>query len=139
MSQQSISILTLTVMASATIPACRAVGFDGAVIATTGGKPMGIAMTAATTGSALAVVTHGTAVVETGAAIALGAPLIADTQGRAIPATSLLQVAAGATPVTSSAANGTILAGGDSPEFVFGDALQPASGAGEFIEILLRR
>ncbi|MBF0272811.1 MAG: DUF2190 family protein [Magnetococcales bacterium] len=139
MSQQSISVLTLTVMASSAVSACRAVGFNGAVIAVQGGKPMGVAMTAATQNSALAVVTHGTAVAESGAPITLGAPLIADTQGRVIPATSTLRLAAGATAVTSSAANGPILEGGDPPEFVLGDALQPASGAGEFIEILLRR
>ncbi|MBF0341926.1 MAG: DUF2190 family protein [Magnetococcales bacterium] len=139
MSQQNISVLTLTVVASGTIAAGHAVGFNGATVTTQGGKPMGIAMTAAATGNALAVVTHGTAVVETGAAITLGQALIADTQGRLIPATSALHIAAGATAVTSSAANGAILTGGDAPEFVIGDALQPAAGAGEFIEILLRR
>ncbi|MBF0212202.1 MAG: DUF2190 family protein [Magnetococcales bacterium] len=139
MSQQSISVLTLTVVATASVSACRAVGFNGAPIAAQGAKPMGIAMTAATQGTALAVVTHGTAVAESGAAITLGAPLITDDQGRVIPATGSLRLAAGATAVTSSAANGTILEGGDPPEFVLGDALQPASGAGEFIEILLRR
>ncbi|MBF0126045.1 MAG: DUF2190 family protein [Magnetococcales bacterium] len=139
MSQQSISILTLTVVASGTIAAGRAVGFNGAVLSTQGGKPMGIAMTAASGGAALAVVTHGTAVVETGGAITLGAALIADAQGRLIPSTGALQVATGVTPVTSSAASGAILQGGDLPEHIIGDALQPASGAGEFIEVLLRR
>ncbi|MBF0189782.1 MAG: DUF2190 family protein [Magnetococcales bacterium] len=139
MSQQSISVLTLTVMTSGAVSACRAVDFNGAMIAVQGGKPMGVAMTSATQNSALAVVTHGTAVAESGAAITLGAPLIADAQGRVIPATSTLRLAAGATAVTSSAANGPILEGGDPPEFVLGDALQPASGSGEFIEILLRR
>ncbi|MEO5335192.1 MAG: DUF2190 family protein [Magnetococcus sp. YQC-5] len=139
MSQQSISVLTLTVVATGTIAAGRAVGFNGAAIGTQGQKPMGIAMTAASQGSALAVVTLGTAVVESGAAITLGASLIADSQGRAIPATSALRVASGVTAVTSSAANGAILEGGDLPEHIIGDALQAASGAGEFIEILLRR
>ncbi|MBF0180719.1 MAG: DUF2190 family protein [Magnetococcales bacterium] len=139
MSQQSISVLTLTVVATGAIAAGRAVGFNGATVSTQGQKPMGIAMTAATAGAALAVVTHGTAVVESGAAITLGAALIADNQGRSIPSSGALQVAAGATAVTSSAANGAILAGGDPPEYVIGDALQAASGAGEFIEILLRR
>lgn len=139
MSQQNISVLTLTVVASGTISAGRGVDFAGAQLATQGQKPMGLAMTAATTGQAVAVVTHGTAVAETGAAISVGDALIADSQGRVIPATSLLSLAAGATPVTSSAANGAILVGGDTPEFVIGDAMQPAAGAGEFIEILLRR
>ncbi|MBF0163427.1 MAG: DUF2190 family protein [Magnetococcales bacterium] len=139
MSQQNIAVLTLTVIASEAISACRAVDFDGAAIAAQGGKAMGIAMSAATSGAALAVVTHGTAVAEAGAAITRGQALIADAQGRVIPATSALRVAAGATPVTSSAANGAILEGGDPPEFILGDALQPAASAGDFIEILLRR
>ncbi|MEO5345858.1 MAG: DUF2190 family protein [Magnetococcus sp. YQC-9] len=139
MSQQNIAVLTLTVIASEAVSACRAVDFDGAMIDTQGDKPMGIAMSAAPAGAALAVVTHGTAVAETGAAISRGQALIADDQGRVIPATGTLSIAAGATPVTSSAANGAILEGGDGPEFMIGDALQPAAGAGEFIEILLRR
>ncbi|MBF0192273.1 MAG: DUF2190 family protein [Magnetococcales bacterium] len=135
----SIHVLTLTIMAAATILPARAVGFDGVQIAAQGGKPMGIAMASAKAGEALAVVTHGTAVAESGAAITLGAALIVDSQGRLIPTTGGLHVASGATAVTSSAANGAILAGGDAPEFVVADALQAASGAGEFIEVLLRR
>lgn len=139
MSQQSISVLTLTVVATGTIAAGRAVGFDGATVSTQGQKPFGIAMTGATSGVALAVVTHGTVVAESGAAITLGAALIVDSQGRVIPSTGGLRVGSGGTSVTSTAANGAILLGGDSPEFVVGDAMQAASGAGEFIEILLRR
>ncbi|MBF0339778.1 MAG: DUF2190 family protein [Magnetococcales bacterium] len=139
MSQQNIALLTLTVTATSAISVGRAVGFDGAQVNTQGTKPLGIAMTAAGTGQSLAIVTHGTAVVESGAAITIGTSLIADAQGRVIPATGALHVASGATAVTSSAANGAILAGGDPPEFVLGDALQSATGAGKFIEILLRR
>jgi hypothetical protein len=51
-----------------------------------------------------------------------------------------LTIVAGATPVTSTAANGaTILTGSDMPGFAIGDALQAATAAGQFIEILLRR
>lgn len=139
MSQQSLSLLTLTAVASGAVTAGRAIGFSGAMIAAQGAKPFGIALTAAASGQALPVVTHGTVVAETGAAVSLGDALIADAQGRVIPATAPLRVAAGATPVTSSGANGAILEGGDPPEFLLGDALQAASGAGQFIEILLRR
>ncbi len=139
MSQQNISLLTLTVIASGAIAAGRGVGFDGAAVTTQGQKFMGMAMTSASSGTALAVITHGTAIAETGAAIALGDSLIVDSQGRVIPVTGGLQLASGATPVTSSAANGLILEGGDLPEFIIGDAMQTAAGAGEFIEIMLRR
>ena len=81
----------------------------------------------------------GTTVVEAGAAIGIGDSLITDSAGRAIPVTGNLAVTAGATAVTSSAANGEILEGADLPEFVFADALESASAAGEFIEVLLRR
>ena len=51
-----------------------------------------------------------------------------------------LQIAAGATPMTSTAANGaTVITGGEPPQFVVGDAMQAAGAAGEFIEVLLRR
>lgn len=139
MSQQSISVLTLTVTASGAVTEGRAVGFDGAQATTQGQKVMGVAVTDASSGEALAVVTHGTAVMETGAAVAVGDSVMVDTDGRAIPVTGALGVASGATPVTSSAANGAILAGADLPEFVLGDALQAAAAAGAFIEIMLRR
>ncbi|GAB0057422.1 hypothetical protein SIID45300_01750 [Candidatus Magnetaquicoccaceae bacterium FCR-1] len=139
MSQQHIALLTLTAVAAGNIAAARAVGFDSQQIATQGAKPLGIAQTASSIGQAFPVITHGTAIAETGAAINAGAALIADSQGRVIPSTGNLAVAAGATAVTSSAANGAILTGGDSPEFVIGDALASATGAGQFIEILLRR
>ena len=41
--------------------------------------------------------------------------------------------------MTSSAANGAILAGGDPPQFVFADAMEAAADAGKMIEVLLRR
>lgn len=115
MSQQNISILTLTLVASGTVVEHRAVGFDAVQANIQGQKVMGTAMTAAASGATYGVVTHGTAIIETGAAVTVGDSLIADSQGRAIPATGVL------------------------PEFVFADALQSASGTGEMIEVLLRR
>lgn len=139
MSQQNISVLTLTMIASGAVTENRALGFDGAQADTQGQKVMGTAMTSALNGEALGVVTHGTAIIESGAAVAVGDSIMSDAQGRAIPATGTLALAAGVVAVTSSAANGAILEGGDLPEYLFADALQPAVGAGEFIEILLRR
>ena len=139
MSQQNISVLTLTLIASGSVVENRAVGFDGAQATTQGQKVMGSAMTVAANGETLGVITHGTAIMETGAAIAVGDSIITDVQGRAMAATGSVTVASGAVAVTSSAANGALLQGADLPEFVFADALQPASAAGEFIEVLLRR
>ena len=139
MSQQNISILTLTLIASGTVVENRAVGFAATQADTQGQKVIGTAMTAAADGDTYGVVTNGTAIIETGAAVTVGDSIITDTQGRAIPAIGVLIVTGGAVGVTSSAANGSILEGADLPEFVFADALQSASGAGEFIEVLLRR
>lgn len=139
MSQQSISVLTLTLVASSTVGESRIVGFDGAQATTQGQKVMGPSMTEAASGEVMAVVTQGTAIIETGAAISVGDSLITDSVGRAIPVTGGLTVATGAVAVTSSAANGAILSGADLPEYVFADSLQSAAAAGEFIEVLLRR
>lgn len=138
MSQQNIAILTLTQTASGAVTAHRAIGFEGAQATVQGQKILGIAVTDATDGQAVALITHGTAIVVSGAAMAVGDSLISDDQGRLIPA-SALGVAEGATPVTGTAANGAILEGADLPAFVVADALYAASAAGESIEVLLRR
>jgi len=135
---QSITTLSLTRPASGAITARRAVGFDGAQATVQGQKIMGIAHTDAADGEDLTLDVRGTAVIEAGAAINIGDSLIVDAQGRAIPTTGNLAVAAGATAVSSTAANGEILTGGDLPEYVFADALEAATAAGEFIEVLLR-
>jgi hypothetical protein len=138
MSRQAVSILDLTVRASGAVSIHRGVGYDGAQATVQGQKVIGVSRYAAADGTDFAVTTHGTAIVETGAEVAVGDSLICDDQGRAIPATGPLGVAAGATPVTSTAADGAILEGADLPEFVFADALQAAGGAGKFIEVKLR-
>ncbi|MBF0182787.1 MAG: DUF2190 family protein [Magnetococcales bacterium] len=139
MSQQNISILTLTVMASGAVTENRAVAFNGSQVALSGQKVMGTSLSRAASGEALAVVTHGTAIIESGAAIAVGQSLMSDSQGRAVPVSGALALAGGAVAVTSSAANGSVLQGADLPEYIFADALQAASAAGELIEVLLRR
>ena len=127
MTQQRIAVLTRAITASGAVLEGRAVGFDGSQAAIRGQKVMGVAVTDASSGEALFVVTHGTAVMETGAAVSIGDSVMVDADGKVVPAS-------GGIGVTSSVANGT-----DLPEFVFADALQAASAAGEFIEVLLRR
>jgi hypothetical protein len=129
---------TLTVTASGAITANRLVGFDGAQATVAGQKILGVAATKAAIGETLTVQVGHTAMVEAGDEIAVGASLTVDSQGRAVPAEALA-IAAGATAVTSAAANGaTALSGGDPPVFVFADALEAATAAGKLIAIKFR-
>lgn len=137
MSRQSVSLLAIAITAAAAIAAHRAVGYDNETCGTAGEKVKGVANAAIASGDQGALDVIGTTIIETGDAIAEGDDLATDAQGRAIPA-SALAVAAGATGVTSSAANGAIFTGGSLPQHVFASALQGASGAGAFIEIRLR-
>lgn len=141
MSQQAITLLALSIAAApAAVTEYRAVDYTGAQATVQGQKVMGVSKRGALIGDGYDVAVMGTAVVEAGAAFAAGASLIVDVQGRAIASTGKLGIAAGATAVTSTAANGTaILIGGDGPEYVFADALQAATGAGDKVEVLLRR
>lgn len=106
----NIAILTLTVAASGTVGACRFVTPGGAQ-AGADANTLGVCRVAAVVGDKIPVDVLGTAVVEAGAAIAAGATLKSDASGRAVTwATSGAKVAL---------------------------ALEAASGAGAFIEVLL--
>lgn len=83
MSKQSLSLLTLTVTATAVITANRFISPAGA-LAGAAGNAYGVAETSAAIGEKLPVTSHGSAVVEAGAAIAAGALVEADATGRAI-------------------------------------------------------
>jgi hypothetical protein len=141
MSQQALSLMTLSIpVAPSDVAEYRAVDYTGAQATTQGQKVMGVAKRGALSGDGYEAAVIGTAVIEAGAAFAVGTSLIVDNQGRAIASTGNLAIAAGATAVTSAAANGTTtLTGGDAPEWVFADALQAASAAGDKVEVLLRR
>lgn len=146
MSQQARSLLEIPLVASGAIAYGRAVqviaptvngALTGAQATVAGQKVIGIARRDAASGAMTDVTCFGTAVCEAGAAITVGSRVQCDAQGRVITATALA-IAAGATAVTSAAANGaSALSGGDAPVFVFGTALQAASAAGDFIEVLL--
>ncbi len=83
MSKQSTSLLTLTVIATGVISANRFISPAGA-LAGAAGNAYGVSESAAAIGEKTPVTSCGTAVVETGAAIAAGALVEADATGRAI-------------------------------------------------------
>lgn len=110
MSRQSITLLSLTVVAAGTLVANRFITPLGAQ-AGAGENALGVARQSAVAADIVSVDVLGTAVVEAGAPVAAGATLKADADGRAIPwATSGARVAI---------------------------ALQDASAAGQMIEVLL--
>lgn len=108
-------LLKLTAVAIAAVAVSRFVGFDGAQVDAVGAKPFGVSETSATIGDAYQVNVLGTAKVEAGAAIPLGAkgltPVKSDANGRAIPHGGVGEIA--------------------------GYARQPAAALGSVIEILL--
>lgn len=115
MSSQNIALLTLTVTATGAVSARRFVGFDGAQVDTAGALALGVARFDAIADDDLSLDVIGTTVVESGGAIDVGDALASDAQGRAI------EKPAEGTPV------------------VLAYALDTASAAGEFIEVLLVR
>jgi hypothetical protein len=141
MTMQSRPLLPLPVLSVGAVTTRRFVGYDGAQASAQGQDVFGVSReTVAAAGYNFAVDTKGTAVVEAGAALNPGDRVISDNQGRAIPNTGALKIAAGAVAVTSVAANGaTDLAGSDLPEHVAGRVMpgQSATAAGQFVEILL--
>lgn len=109
MSQQNLAILTLSVVASGAVAASRFVTVAGAQ-AGAAANTLGVARYGVASGAALAVDVLGTTVAEAGAAVSAGAALETDTNGKAITKTTGPTV---------------------------GRALQAATGAGQFIEVLL--
>ncbi len=139
MGKQANSLRDETFIASTVVAEFRAVGFDGAQATVQGQKVVGVAKHDAEVADAMAVGILGSVTIEAGAAIAIGDGLIVDANGRAIPTAGEITLDAGATAVTSTAANGAIMSGGEMPEYIFADALEVANAAGDFIEVLLRR
>jgi hypothetical protein len=131
-------ILEDSVVSNGAIADFAAVDFAGNQAATQGMAIAGVAQYATTAaGQYVRVVIAGTTVMLTGGIFNRGDRIIVDNQGRAIKANALA-IAAGATAVTSAAANGaTDITGSDPPEHKIGIALSASAGAGNFAEILL--
>lgn len=110
MEQTNISVLTLTVAASAALAAGRFVTEAGAYPAA-GGSALGVTRTSAgQAGDLVPVDTLGTTMVEAGADLSAGQGLQVDATGRVVPHTTGVMV---------------------------GRALGAASSAGDFVEVLL--
>jgi hypothetical protein len=131
-------LLRGSMVAGGAVTAFRFVDFSGNQAATQGISCRGVSVfAAAAEGAQLTVTEKGSEIVEAGGAISAGADIITDNEGRAIAA-SALAIAAGATEVTSAAANGaTDLTGTTLPATLMGRALNAATGAGQFVEVLL--
>jgi len=115
MPAQKHSLLALTMTATALIAENLAVKYSGVQCDTQGEKVLGVACYGAAIGANYAVDVIGTTKIIAGDDVAVGDSLIVDSEGRAIPSSGALAVAAGATAVTSSAANGEILEGAELP------------------------
>ena len=76
-------ILTITKILDADIPARRFVGFDGAR-ATDGAKALGVLEAESESGTPAPINVLGVMLVETGGAVALGAEVGSDAEGRAV-------------------------------------------------------
>lgn len=152
-------ILTTSLTAAADTDPNLFIDFSGAVCGTQGMKPLGVSEVKTLSGEQLGVICQGIAVVLSGGAITKGVAVITNNAGKAIAASALacatttttdgtVTVPSGATPVTSDAAQPTLvvdlasdststLSGAVPPDEIVGYALDAASGAGEYIRVLL--
>lgn len=112
MSKANISLMTLTVIATAALVANRFVTTAGAPCAA-GALPLGVARSDGAIGDPVPVDTLGTAVVEAGGIIAADATIMVTTDGKAL---------------THDA---------DGDKHAVGRALDAAAAAGDLIEVLL--
>ncbi|MQY50168.1 DUF2190 family protein [Rhodocyclus gracilis] len=137
MSQQAISILSLPFLANGAVQEYRAVGFNGAQASAAGQKVLGIAEFSVASGAYGRACRLGTAVAEAGGAFAVETALTVDAVGRVVAAAPIA-IAAGATAVTSAAANGaTDITGGDPAQYIVGYAMQAAGASGDLVEIAM--
>lgn len=113
MSKGNISLLTLTVIATAAVVNNRFVTTAGAHAATAGALPLGVTRSDGVSGDPIPVDVLGTAVVEAGAAIAVDATIMVTTDGKALTHD------------------------GDGDKHAVGRALEAAGAAGDLVEILL--
>lgn len=114
------------------------VGFDGDKCGADA-RALGVLQEDVDSGEQASVIVTGIALVLSGGVISVGDPLASDANGKAVTATDVsVTIPADSTPVTSDAAQPTlVVAGSVLPQVINGYALDAASGAGELIRVLL--
>ncbi len=80
-------LLVVTAVAATALTPQRFVDFGGSTCAA-GERALGVPVHGADVGDVVGVATHGELLVQAGAAVAVGAPVESDAQGRAVPATT---------------------------------------------------
>lgn len=136
MAKTELDLGGITVTAAANLTAHRFVDVTGAVPAA-GEYCPGVLAYDTLAGDNAYLVTHGVVIVETGGAIDVGDWVITDNLGRAVAAADLtVNTPDGATPVTSTGADPTMLVtGSELPQKPLGRALVASTDAGQFITI----
>ncbi|MFH2032170.1 MAG: capsid cement protein [Bacteroidota bacterium] len=131
-------LLITSILAAANLTKNLFVGFDGA-LCSANVKPLGVIAADTLSGEQMPVSVSGITLVFSGAAVALGAPVVSNAAGKAITATAVsVTIPVAATPVTSDAAQPTlVIAGSVLPQVIAGYAVDSASGADELIRVLL--
>lgn len=112
MSKANISLMTLTVIATAAVVANRCITLAGAYPAAAG-LALGVTRSNGAIGDALPVDVHGTAIIEAGAAITADATLMVGADGKVITHDN------------------------DGDKHTVGRALEAAAGDGSLLEVLL--
>ncbi len=128
---------TITLSATADTTEGLFIAPDGSICGT-GEKSVGVSRDAAASGKALPVVTVGIYRVIAGGTITANSPVTSNSEGKAIACSDLaVTVPAGATGVTSDAAQPTLsITGSATPEAINGYAMK-AAGAGDYVYIKL--
>lgn len=129
-----------TIAATGAITAKTFVGYDGATCAANA-KAVGVAVYDAAVGESVSIAQEGRVIVTAGGAVNVGDPVTSDASGYAVVAANVsVSVDAGATAVTSTAANGAIttVSGGALPVAINGYARTAAAASGDLIEIDLK-
>lgn len=133
------AINTESILAAANLNKQTFIGFDGRVCGANA-KALGVAELDTASGEYGSVITHGIALVLSGAAITAGAAVVSNASGKAVAATTFSATTpSGAVAVLSSGAQPAMtLAGSVMPQAINGYAMDAATDADQVIRVVLR-